>query len=100
MAASAPTLVGIDLRKAQRFPLQRDRWYALSRPFVDCLGDYLDVTMHWSDGRDQRGYAKYAGSGTSRDCFVLEGYAFKLTKAEKARSVSYTHLTLPTILLV
>ena len=47
------------------------------------MGEYLDVKMEWSDGRQDGGRARYRASGISRDCYVLDGYAFKLGKAAR-----------------
>ena len=48
------------------------------------LPEYLDVRMGWSDGRLEVKRAKYRDSGVSRDCYIDEGYAFKLTTLAKA----------------
>ena len=63
MAAAAPTLLGIDLREVEadadhfdlRHSLTCTRYSPFRAPLGEYYGEYLDVTMHWSDGRAQRG---------------------------------------------
>ena len=87
MARGCSGLVGgLSYSLGARSPRSSSPWLTRRWPrYVDVLySPYLDVTMHWSDGRDHKGRVKHAGSGSRRHCFVFEGHAFKLTEAEKA----------------